>query len=138
MQFRCVLLLCAMLVSLPLAADDMSKALDQMNGSKEEAFKAADFVLANVGRAPAMDLFLASAVMLSRQRVEDAGFLLYTGQLRRRLDISRFPPAESGGDSPEVLLGAMSQQIGAAINPAVMRQPKELRAAVTRVAAWKP
>ena len=138
MQRRTAVLLCAILVSLPLAADDMSEALDQMQKSKEEAAKAADFILANADRAPAANLFIASAVMLGRERTEDAAFLYYAAQMRRRLDVVRFPPTGSGGDSPDVLLGALSQQIGAAVNPAILRQPKQLSAALDRIAAWAP
>jgi len=137
MRIRFAVLL-ALAVALPIAADDMSDAIAQMQKSKEEGAKAADFILANAHRAPAPNLFIAAAIMLERQRTEDAAFLFYAGQMRRRLDVAHFPPSDSGGDSPDVLLGALSQQIGAAVNPAIMRQPKKLSAALDRIATWTP
>lgn len=95
-------------------------------------------VLAHADRAPAAHLFAASAEMLNRGRLQDAAFLFYIAQMRRRLDIAHFPPAESGADSPDILLMALSQQIGQAVNPAIMRQPKELSAVLERVRAWTP
>ena len=138
MRIRSVILVCTILAGLPIAADDMSDALERMQKSKDEAAKASDFILANAERAPSANLFVSAAIMLDRERVEDAAFLFYAAQLRRRLDISRFPPSETGGNSPEVLLGALSQQIGGAVNPAAMRHPKELGAALDRIAAWTP
>ena len=114
----------AIVLALPAAAgDDNSQA---------------ESVLAHADRAPAGDLFTASAAMLNRQRLQDAAFLFYVAQMRRRLDIAHFPPKESGGDSPDVALMALSQQIGQAVNPAIMRQPKELGAVLDRVRAWTP
>lgn len=131
-------LLCALSLFFPLTADDMSDALARMQKSKEEAEKASDFILANAHRAPAPNLFIASAIMLERKRTEDAAFLFYAAQIRRRLDRQRFLPSQSGADDPDIALGALSQQIGAAVNPAIMRQPKQFSAAIERVAAWTP
>jgi hypothetical protein len=115
--------LCSALALSAVAADDA---------------KSPDFILAHADRATAADLFLASAAMLQGGRVQDAAFLFYAAQMRRRLDIAHFPPKESGGDSPDVALMALSQQIGQAVNPAIMRQPKDLSAAIERVRAWTP
>lgn len=98
----------------------------------------AEAVLAHADRAPAADLFTASAAMLGHKRLGDAAFLFYIAQMRRRLDIAHFPPKESGADSPDIALMALSQQIGQAVNPAIMRQPKELSAVLERVRAWTP
>ena len=98
----------------------------------------AEVVLANAERTPSVELFLASVALLEQKRNADAAFLFFAAQLRSRYDLNRYPPKGTGGDSPDIAIGALSGQIGAAVNPAIMRQPKELRAVVDRIAKFTP
>ena len=134
------------LTALPLFAkgakkqSDMDKATAEIQAANTpaEGAKAIEFILTNSQRAPALALFMAAAGAQGSQRVEDAAFLFYAGQLRARLDLARFPPKGAGGDSPAVAIGALSSQIGQAINPAIMREPKSFKNVVEKVAAWMP
>jgi TonB family protein len=106
------------------------------SGSPAEQKKALETVLARPAAVASVELFLASAVAYQLGRIEDAGFLLYAAQLRARLDLGRFPPKDQGGDSPEVLIGTLSMQIGQAVNPALMRSPDAFEQVVARLRAW--
>jgi len=119
---------------------EMDKALAglQAASSAGEAAAPLAFVLSHSQQAPAPHLFIASAAAMRSNRLQDAAFLFYAAQLRARFDLARFPPTETGGDSPGVLLAALSQTIGAAINPAIMREPKSFADVVARVSAWSP
>jgi TonB family protein len=114
-------------------------ALEKLSeGTPAQQRDALDRVLAHTGSTPSVYLFLASAAALQHGRTEDAGFLLYAAQLRSRLDLDRYPPVGKGGDSPGVLIGALSTQVGQAVNPAIMRDPKVYQGVVDRLRAWSP
>lgn len=108
-----------------------------LEGSPEEQRKALDFVLGHTGATPSHLMFMAAAVALRLDRLEDSGFLFYAAQLRSRFDQERFPPIEKEGDAPQGALAALNFQIGAAINPALMGVPKSFRAVVDRLRAWE-
>lgn len=142
---RCARFALALLVTLPLfgaapKVTEMDKALAQIERSATpaEATKPMTYILAHAQEAPALQLFLASAVAINVSRLEDAAYLFYVAQMRTRHDLVRFPPKGTGGDSPGVALGAVSNQLGAEINPAVMREPAVFAKVVTRVSAWTP
>lgn len=141
---RIVTLLVLLLVAAPAliaAQRDMDKALEAMNGKDQAAaFKAADLVLANAQRAPAAALFVASAVNITRRDAAAAAYLFYAAQMRSRYDLNRYPPPKDakGGDNPGIPLMALNQQIGAAVNPMIMRQPKVLSEVLKRLETFKP
>lgn len=116
-------------------ASDMDRALAQLQGTPREQKQAIDFVLAHPADTQAATLYVAAARSLELGRLEDAGFLYYAGQLRTRFDLKRFPPVGQGGDSPGVALGALSQQVGSVVNPAVMREPRVFKAVIDKVRA---
>lgn len=135
----------ALLAALPLSAatkkpSEMEQALMKIEAAPTPADALAPmlFILAHSQEAPAMQLFLGSAVALGANRLEDAAYLFYVGQMRTRYDLARFPPKGKGGDSPGVALGAVSHQLGAEINPAIMREPASFAKVVARVEAWTP
>jgi hypothetical protein len=115
---------------------EMDKAVAQLQGTPREQKKAVGYVLAHTAAAPAAAMYIAAAKSLELGRLEDAGFLYYAAQLRARFDLKRFPPVGKGGDSPGVALAAVSQQVGSAVNPAVMRDPKLFKTVIARVRAW--
>jgi hypothetical protein len=97
---------------------------------------AVDYVLAHMSAARADVLLTASLAALQLNRVEDAGFLFYAGQLRSRIDQQRFPPEGEGGSSPAVAIGALQAMLGAEVNAAVMRDTKVLARTLDRIQAW--
>ena len=117
-------------------ASAMDRALVQLQGAPKEQKQAVDFVLAHTAGAQAAPLYVAAIRSLELGRLEDAGFLYYTAQLRTRLDLKRFPPIHEGGDSPGVALAALSQQVGSVVNPAVMREPRVFKAVIDKVRAF--
>ena len=118
----------------------MDQALTKLQNaqSAEQAAAPIAYIVQHAQEAPAPHLFIASASAVSSDKLEDAAFLFYIAQMRARYDLSRFPPKGSGGNSPGVALAAMSQQIGAVVNPSVMREPKTFSKVIARVNAWQP
>jgi hypothetical protein len=112
--------------------------LDQqlLQGTIEEQRKALDGVLAHASTTSSVHLLEASLAAFRLGRLEDAGFLFFAGKLRAHIDQECFPPVGQGGDSPGVALTAVSYQIGGALNPAIMREPKSYKAAIERLRAW--
>jgi hypothetical protein len=109
---------------------------DLLQGTIDEQRKALDSVLAHASTTSAIHMLEASLAALRLGRLEDAGFLFFAGKLRGRIDMECFPPIGQGGDSPGVALSALGFQIGGALNPAIMREPKSFKAAIDRVRAW--
>jgi hypothetical protein len=124
----------------PQKAGGVPPNLDQdlLQGAPDAQRTAADYVLAHATSSSAFHLLAASLAELRRQRLEDAAFLFFAGKLRARIDRECFPPVGEGGDSPGVALGALGYQIGAEVNPAIMREPKAYTAAIERLRAWDP
>ncbi len=87
---------------------------------------------------PAAALFTAAAGAMQEKRIEDGGFLFYAGQIRRRTDQIYFPAEGKGGNSPQVLFGALNQVIGQAINPQVMENPAVFERIYGRLKDWRP
>ena len=126
-------------ISFVRAQDPDAATLDKLSaGTPDEQRQALDLVLARPDGIGSVELFQASAVAYQLGRIEDSGFLLYAAQLRARVDLDRFPPKGEGGDSPAALIGALSMQIGQAVNPALMRDPRLFGSALTRLRAWDP
>src|SRR4051812_25721125 len=134
----------ALLLAVPLFAatppTDMEKALAGLQSAKSAADAAAPlgYVLAHAQEAPSPHMFIASAAALQSNRLQDAGYLYYAAQLRARYDLARFPPVDKGPESPGAVLSALSHQIGGAVNPAVMREPKTFSDVIARVSKWTP
>lgn len=118
----------------------MHDALLQLQRSKTaaDALPALTYILGHTAEAPSLQLFIGATAAMGNNRLEDAAFLFYIAQMRSRYDLLRFPPKATGGDSPAAVLAALNQQIGAAVNPAIMRQPAALANVVKRVEAWSP
>jgi hypothetical protein len=83
-------------------------------------------------------LLVAAAIAFNSQRLEDSAFLFYCGQLRLWFDERCFPPKKINGQNPVHLIGGYAAELGAKINPAVMREPQTFSKALTRVASWRP
>ncbi|PWU08453.1 MAG: hypothetical protein C5B50_29675 [Verrucomicrobia bacterium] len=127
---------------LPAMAQSRSEqALYEMlttNESHSVSLAAVGKVVTNSDGLSAAILYTAAGVAFREKRLEDAGFLFYAAQLRARFDRALFLPIGTGGDNPMLALGALQQQLGQVINPAVMRQPKAYASIVERLRSWKP
>jgi hypothetical protein len=119
---------------------DMDRAFEQLQNahSAADVTETVNFILANSGRAPSINLFLASAAAFAGKHLEDSAFLFYIGQMRLRYDLDRYPPLGDGGDNAALPLFAISQGLGESINPAIMREPRAFGAVLDRVQAWAP
>ncbi len=95
-------------------------------------------VLSQSERCSAIALFMASGVAFREKRLEDAGYLFYVAKFRANFDLSLFPPAATNGASPTIAFGALSEQLGNSINPAVMGDPKTFSKIIERVKKWTP
>lgn len=109
-------------------------ALEQPTAEKKK--EGVEYILNNSGSAPSVAMFLAAAGAYRLGRLEDAAFLFYAAKLRARLDMERFVPVGTGGNSPGVAIGALSHSLGGAINPAVMRRPEAYANVVKRLESW--
>jgi hypothetical protein len=95
-------------------------------------------ILAKPKSSSALMLYMASGVAFREKRLEDSGFLFYVARFRAQFDKELFPPTETGGDSPMVLFGALQEQLGSVIGPALMAEPKVFAKVLARVKSWKP
>ena len=102
------------------------------------AASAMDGVLKNAPEYSGAALFIASGVAFREHRIEDAGFLFYVAKFRAEFDIALFPPTGTGSNNPMVAFGALNQELGSSINPAVMAEPKVFARILARVKTWSP
>lgn len=119
-----------------LGLEKAMQALEQPRAEEKQA--GVEYVLRHSDSTPSIALFLAAAAAYRLGRLEDAAFLFYAGKLRARLDMERFVPVGTGGDSPGVAMAALSQSLGGAINPAIMRHPAAYANVVKRLESWDP
>lgn len=103
-----------------------------------DSIKAVESVLKKSDEHTAVILFVSAQAAFKEKRLEDSGFLFYAAQLRVRFDDACFPPQGKGSESPLVLHGALAEQIGGVINPAIMAEPKVFAKANERIKAWSP
>lgn len=136
---RCFILAAAWLLVIAIAAPAKEPSINEL-GSATPAVAAAalDRVLANAETTAAPTLYIAAGAALKAGKLSDAGFLFYAARIRAAFDQALFPPRGSGGDSPLVALGALQFQLGSALNPALMADPRAYADAVAKVKAWGP
>lgn len=135
------LLAFSLLVATCSSAFPQSKAESELYKQLSEGpdrVKAMEDVLRAPEERSTVILYFAASVAYKEKRLEDSGFLFYAAQLRARFDRECFKAKGTGGDSPGVLFGALSQQLGSEINPAIMAEPKVYAKALARVKAWVP
>jgi len=108
------------------------------NGVNSAAISALARVLKEPEDFSAGILYMACDVAFRKKRLEDAGFLLYVARFRTRFDNALFPPTGTGGNSPMLALGAIHQELGAAINPAMTGDPEVYAKVLERIKSWKP
>jgi len=125
--------------SATLAQSPVEDALYQrLTTSGSDSAAALDEVMAKPESSSAVLLYFASSVALKEKRLEDSGFLFYVARFRAQFDKELFPPTGTGGNSPMVLFGALQQQLGSVVNPALMAEPKVFAKVLARVESWKP
>jgi len=110
----------------------------QLASTGSEAIAALKKVLAKPESASAVILYTASGVAFREKQIEDSGFLFYVARFRAQFDKELFPPTGTGGDSPMVLFGALQQQLGSVVNPALLAEPKVFARVLARVKSWNP
>src|SRR4051794_20472637 len=98
--------------------------LQRLTSKGDGCVTALNEILAEPASVSAVLLYTSSGVALREKRLEDSGCLFYVARFRAQFDKEMFPPTGVGGDSPMVLIGALQQQLGSAVNPALMAEPK--------------
>lgn len=108
-----------------------------LNGGKESVCALKE-IIGSAEHRDAMTLFLAAGVALNQGDRVNSAYLFYVAKFRVQFDKELFPPTATGGNSPMVAFGAVSSQIGAVINPQIMRYPEEFHQSVLLTNAWSP
>jgi hypothetical protein len=107
------------------ASSDLNKALAGIQSIDQELINnSLRYILQNQEEIPSTYLLLASAQSLQLNRLEDAGYLYYAGQLRAKFDLRRFPPKQEGGNSPSITLINLMRKVGSVVNPEVFKKPE--------------
>lgn len=144
--FLSSLFLSVALLGLPIAAPAAppppkltgDTLIAQLRGPVEGRHRAIDAVIARSQAAHALDLSQAAEAALDLRRYEDAAFLFYAFQIRRRFDLAVFiPPREGPGSEAPMIIGLMNGMLTQPINSEIMRRPKELARVVERLEAWQ-
>ncbi|HEY4301024.1 MAG TPA: hypothetical protein VGM73_09135 [Candidatus Didemnitutus sp.] len=110
----------------------------RLTAEGDDSVAALKEVLARPESVSAALLYVASGAALKEKHLKDSGFLFYVARFRGQFDREMFPPTEAGGDSPMVLLGALQQQMGSVVNPALMAEPKVFAKVLAQVKLWSP
>jgi hypothetical protein len=96
-----------------------------------------DAICADNSLVSPMYLYFAANTALRLGRVEDAAFLFYAAQIRKKFDYQRFninPQAD--GNNAATYFGFLNQTIGQNLNPAIMAMPKQFANAIQRLGTW--
>lgn len=135
----CFALVIACLPPLSLAGDratyDPVAVTMKLRGSEDNRREAVRLVLENSTQADPATMYIASLNANSLGQLENAGFLFYAAQMRAVFDMKRF----KGGNMPGgvgAAFGALRNQIGEVINPAIVRDPKVYAKIVERLENW--
>ena len=102
------------------------------------AIEAYQEIYANNERISAINLFMGAGIAFKEKKFKEAAFLFYIAKFRAQFDKDLFPPTGTGGNSPMVLFGALSHQMGSAINPEIMKRPSEYSKAIELASNWLP
>jgi hypothetical protein len=76
---------------------------------------------------------VAAKAAVNVERMEDAGFLLYAGKARARLEIFVTAPDPS---SEGALISALRMTVGETVNPAIVKRPEIYKSVRDRIEAW--
>ncbi len=90
---------------------------------------------AEVDRKNSFELMMAAA---AAQSTEEAGFLFFAAQMRFDIDTHVYPPVEKGGDSPGVLMAALSASVGQSVGPRLKGDPVAMANVLKRLSTWTP
>lgn len=116
---------------------ELDKALAGIQSTDPELIKTSlTYILRNQEDIPSTYLLFASAQSLQLDRLEDAGYLYYAGQLRAKFDLRRFPPKQLGGNSPSITLISLMRQVGSVVNPEVFKKPELFNRIIVNLAKF--
>jgi TonB family protein len=121
-----------------LQATSNDPAGDSLVGPSEELRGIVDALVADTSVAGPMLLFFASNTALRQGQVEQAAFLFYAAQIRAAFDFDRYNvSSKPDGSNAATYLGFLKQTIGMSVNPAIMREPAQFAAVMTRLEQWE-
>jgi hypothetical protein len=102
-----------------------------LKGTPEEKKATMDEIVAHSDRFAPPVLCALGSTLAAEERMDDAMFWFYAGQLRARFDIRRCADPTVGG-----VASILTQQYGAPINSYGFKHPAELKKAVQRAVTW--
>jgi len=100
-----------------------------------------DLIADGSNRSESLDstaLILMSMASLKNKDNLNTELFLYKASLRAAVDKAVFPPIETGGNSPLLLLMALRQQISAAIFAAPQKSSEQYQLMIDSINDWKP
>jgi TonB family protein len=107
---------------------------DSFVADKAQLGAIVDGFAADPSLAGPLHLYLAANTAFRLGRVEDAGYLFYAAQMRRRFELQRHADdAEPDGNNAATYLGFLNQTTGMSVNPAIMRDPAKFAAVIARL-----
>ena len=92
--------------------------------------------VAPFGSLNPLDLYKAAAISKADQN--EAMFLFIVADLRIRIDQQLFPPSNSDGEDPGILLGAIRSNLALELDPAIVRALRDSDALIERIRTWVP
>jgi TonB family protein len=124
------------LKSLKATSNDPSG--DGFIGSRDQLSQSIDAIVTDSSLVSPAYLFIAARTAVTLNRVEDAAFLFYAGQLRAAFDFDRYDvDRQPNGNNAATYLGFLRETIGTSVNPAIMREPARFTAALNRLDRWE-
>lgn len=130
-----------LIVALMFAAHSVTATQPLMNQfmeSEEKATKALRIVLEDTQVVDSTSLLFASSVAIQKDENTNAAYLFYIAKFRAQFDKAMFPPTGTGGNTPMILFGALTNQLGSLINPVIMRLPDQFAKSIALTSEWKP
>jgi hypothetical protein len=74
---------------------------------------------------------------LRQGQIEQAAFLFYAAQIRAAFDFDRYDvSARPNGNNAATYLAFLKQTTGQSVNPAIMREPRQFAAVISRLEKW--
>ncbi|MGJ8653426.1 MAG: hypothetical protein ACSHX8_09150 [Opitutaceae bacterium] len=118
--------------------EEENKLYKALMAGGDESTKALETIIQKADEVTAISLFMASGAALQNEDFTNSAYLFYVAKFRAQFDKEVFPPVGTGGDSPMILFGALSSQLGSSINPEIMRRPENFLVSLRLAKEWDP
>ncbi len=133
-----IIVYATIVVSAMASSEEEYKLNQALKAGGDESVEALKTVIQKADEITAITLFVASGAALKSEDFTNSAYLFYIAKFRVQFDKEVFPPVGTGGNSPMILFGALSNQLGSAINPEIMRRPESFSESLRLAKDWKP